>query len=231
MDEVASILTALGVRGTSKERLLCLAADESQTWVGIGDGISQQLSAVSAYEADATAISTLQISIFPGLLQTSDYARVLVSTSPLGSAERERAVFTRVGRQSVLSRPGLESYTAFIDEAAFRRSVGSARIMVDQLSHILHVERQPGKTIKILPFDAGTYWGCEGAFIMYELVDDHRVIFLENQGSGTFIDDKSTEAYKRVLDNLEQVALDTKESEKLIVRYREWYQENDVQLP
>jgi transcriptional regulator with XRE-family HTH domain len=220
VDEVASVLTALNVIGPGKERLVRLTADGPYAWVGIGAGIAAQLSAVSTYEAEATSISTLQISVFPGLLQTSEYARVLISTSPLGSAERERAVFTRVGRQSVLTRPGLKSYRAFIDEAAFQRKVGGSEIMTKQLRHLIQVGQQAGKSIRVLPFEAGAYWGCEGAFTLYKFGDDHCAVFQENQGSGVFIDDnKDTEGYEKVLDNLDNIALNTVESEQLITDY------------
>lgn len=80
--EVASILTALAVTGPAKQRLLRLAGEGAGTWVEIGSAMDQQLSAIAAYESEARSISDFQISVIPGLLQTSDYARNRTTSSP-----------------------------------------------------------------------------------------------------------------------------------------------------
>ncbi|MFR9732256.1 helix-turn-helix domain-containing protein [Saccharopolyspora sp. MS10] len=222
--EVASILTALSVTGNTKERLIRLAGDEAGTWVGIGTGMAQQLSAVAAYEAEAHSIHEFQISVFPGLLQTAAYANALIATSPLGSAARDRAVFTRVERQSALSRTGLRHYAAFVDEAALRRRAGTdPRLMADQLLSLIKANSAPTNSIRVLPFTLGAYWGCEGPFTLYSLHDDHHVVYQENAGSGVFIDDRAAETYVRVLRNLEDIALDAQESNALLAEYAERY--------
>jgi transcriptional regulator with XRE-family HTH domain len=221
VDEVASILTALSIKGTGKEKLISLASDGSTNWVGIGAGISHQLTAVSVYENEARHIYELTISIFPGLIQTSEYARALISTSPMGSAERERRVFSRVGRQAVLTRPGLETYCAYVDEAAFQRKTSNPRVMRGQLEHLIQVGNQPRISIRVLPFDAGFYWGCEGSFNLYSLDKGRCVVYQENRGTGVFIEDEDTETYKNVLSNLDGIALSPGESRNLINGYLE----------
>lgn len=222
--EVASVLTALSVTGSAKDRLIRLAGDASGAWVGIGAAIAQQQSAIAAYEKEALGIYEFQVSVIPGLLQTPTYARGLISTSPFGSAERERAVFARVGRQSVLARSGLRQYSAFVDEAALRRHVTlDARTMIEQLTTLINIGDELGKSVRVLPFSAGAYWGCEGAFTLYELGSDHQVVYQENAGSGVFIEDQSTEVYEKILGNLDNVALDATESNALISSYLERY--------
>lgn len=222
--EVASVLTALSVTGPVKDRLIRLAGEVSESWVGIGAAIAQQQSAIAAYEKEALAIYEFQVSVVPGLLQTPTYARGLISTSPFGSAERERAVFARVGRQSVLTRAGLRQYSAFIDEAALRRHVTlDAHTMVEQLSALIRIGGDVGKSVRVLPFSAGAYWGCEGAFTRYEFDGGHSVVYQENAGSGVFIEDQSAEAYEKILKNLDNVALDAPESNALISIYLERY--------
>ncbi|MGW0893746.1 helix-turn-helix domain-containing protein [Saccharopolyspora sp. NPDC002578] len=219
VSEVASILTALAVTGTAKDRLIRLAGDTSTTWVGIGDGIPPQLKAISSYEADAHAIHEFQVSVIPGLLQTPAYARSLIGTSPLGSVERERAVFSRVERQAVLTRPGLRCHNVFIDEAALRRNVtANARTMMEQLQNLIAVGHLPGRSVRVIPFSAGAYWGCESSFTLYEL-DGNHVAYQENQASGVFIEGKDADIYVKVLDNLTDVALSSSESNDLMSTY------------
>lgn len=225
VSEVASVLTALSVTGAAKERLIDLAGEAAGAWVGIGSAMAQQLSALAAYEADAHSIYEFQVSVIPGLLQTQGYARALISTSPLGSAGRDRAVFTRVERQSALSRAGLLHYSAFIDEAALRRRVGAdPRTMVEQLRKLTRRSEDAGKSVRVLPFSAGAYWGCEGPFTMYSIGASHNVVYQENAGSGVFIEDEAADVYTKVLANLDDIALDTSESNVLLAGYTERYE-------
>ncbi|MEU6130173.1 helix-turn-helix transcriptional regulator [Saccharopolyspora sp. NPDC047091] len=217
--EVASILTALAVTGPAKQRLLRLAGDTSETWVGVGSAVTSQLSAVSSYEAEAHEIHEFQVSVIPGLLQTASYARALFGSTPLGSAERERGVFYRVERQATLRRSTLRSYNAFLDETALRRKVTTdEKTMSQQFHNLLAVAACPGRSVRVIPFSAGAYWGCEGPFILYAL-NDHHVAYHENQSSGVFIDGEATDVYQQVLNNLDNVALDQDESNELITSY------------
>ncbi|MCA1280429.1 helix-turn-helix transcriptional regulator [Saccharopolyspora sp. 7B] len=222
--EVASILTALAVTGPAKQRLLRLAGEGAGTWVEIGSAMEQQLSAIAAYESEARSSSDFQISVVPGLLQTSDYARDLIGTSPLGTASRDRAVRTRIARRSALNRPALSDYRAFIDEAALRRRVGAdPRTMADQLRKLMETVQKPGLEVRVLPFSSGAYWGCEGPFTLFDL-GSHHVVYQENAGSGVFIEDQAIELYQRVLVNLDRLALDASESNDLLTRYAKRYE-------
>lgn len=128
----------------------------------------------------------------------------------------------------MLTRPGLRRYRAFIDEAALQRKVSSdPKTTVGQLNHLIRIGEEPGKSVRIVPFSVGAYWGCEGAFILYELGESNTVAFQENQGTGVFIDDQSAAVYQDVLKNLDNVALDSSESRRLISTYLEQY-ENEV---
>lgn len=225
IDEVASILTALSVTGPAKDRLIRLSRDTGGTWVGIGEAVAQQRSAITAYESEATSIHEFQVSVIPGLLQTTGYARGLINTSPLGSAERERGFSSRVWRQAVLTRTGLV-YRAFIDEAVLLRRIASdPRTMAEQLRTLIRTGEQAERSVRIVPFAAGAYWGCEGAFTLYRLGDEHSVVYQENQGSGVFIEDQSAEIYWSVLENLDNVALSAEESKELISHYLERYED------
>jgi len=224
IEEVASVLTALSVTGPDKDRLVRLARDTGGAWVGIGDGVTQQLNAVAAFESEADAIYEFQVSIVPGILQTPDYARALVNTAPLGSGDRERAVHNRVSRQAILNRPGLQHYIAYIDEAALRRPAGPCRrTMAGQLKALLQSAQEPRVAIRLVPFSAGAYWGCEGPFVLYKLSSEHTVVFQENAASGVFIENQEADVYQQILRNMDNVALDAGESRALIERYLEHY--------
>lgn len=77
----------------------------------------------------------------------------------------------------------------------------------------------------MLPFSAGAYWGCEGAFTLYDLNDKHSVVYQENAGSGVFVEDSAAEVYRKILENLDEVALSPAESCSLISNYLERYED------
>ena len=75
---------------------------------------------------------------------------------------------TRVGRQVVLTRPRLPMFTAFIDEAALRRPIGSPAVMVEQCRHILRMVERPNIDVRVIPFDRGGHFGVISPFVLLE---------------------------------------------------------------
>jgi transcriptional regulator with XRE-family HTH domain len=97
--------------------------------------------------ADIREYESYQI---PGLLQTEDYARAVMSVGrPKQSPEEiERAVALRMTRQEILDlRDDLPAdqmqtprYWAVIDESALQRTVGNSDIMRIQREHLAYLE-------------------------------------------------------------------------------------------
>lgn len=96
-EEVASYLTAVGVNGTARQRLVQLAREVGEpNWLTTGvSGIQQELTTLIEFERTATDITDVSPLLVPGLLQTSDYARALMTDMPLG--EVEKRVMLRLG--------------------------------------------------------------------------------------------------------------------------------------
>ena len=90
-------------------------------------------------ESQASAMSTLETSVVPGLLQTPAYARA-VTRAAVGGLDDERLdalVEVRLARQDVLrSNPPLE-LSAVLDEAVLRREIGGPGVMEQQLERLL----------------------------------------------------------------------------------------------
>ncbi len=89
----------------------------------------------TVYEAEATALRWYEHSLVPGLLQTRNYARAVLSTRPGSTADQiEEQVAARLRRQEVLSRddPRPPLLYVLLDEAVLHRPVGSAEMMHDQ---------------------------------------------------------------------------------------------------
>jgi transcriptional regulator with XRE-family HTH domain len=109
-------------------------------------------------EADAASIRDFGLGVVPGLLQTADYARaVLTAVIPrLSEPDIERLLAARLARQDLLWSARPPEFDAVIDEAVLHRTAGDRRIMSAQLRHLLAItEGLAAVTVRVLPFEAG----------------------------------------------------------------------------
>ena len=159
----------------------------------------------------------------PGLLQTEDYARAVMSIGrPKQPAEEiERAVALRMTRQEILEpRDGLpadEVQTPVIDESALQRVVGSAEIMRMQREHLLAVAQQPYITIQIIPNAKGPTSAYGRAFTILVSHNNSSVVYLEDPNSAHYIRDRDDVGrYSLIFDHLRASALDDTQTLQLI---------------
>lgn len=122
-----------------------------------------------ALEAGATHLASYQPMLVPGLLQTEDYARAVISQmrKDLSAPQVESLVTVRIERQN--SRLGGETparFWAILDEAVLRRTVGSVEVMRDQMRKLVEASEQPNVTVQLLPFSLGAHPGLYGPFVV-----------------------------------------------------------------
>ena len=76
----------------------------------------------SAYEAGARSLRLFEHVLVPGLLQTADYARAVLSTRPHTSADEiEELVTARLARQALLARADPPLLYVLLDEGVLHR--------------------------------------------------------------------------------------------------------------
>jgi len=147
----------------------------------------------AAYETEATALYVFEHTFIPGLLQTEDYARAVLSrhlvTSDDQVAERVKA---RLARQAVLDRAEPPLLWSVIDESALRRMAGTAEVMRGQLAHLAEMARRPPITVQVLA--AGVHIGLQGAFNVAEIAGSGSpgTAYLEDAADGRIIEDAAT---------------------------------------
>jgi len=141
-------------------------------------------------ERKATEIREYDSYQIPGLLQTEDYARAVISAGRprMSEEEIERAVAVRMTRQQILERsidlpadqdntPGLWT---IIDEAALHRVVGSPDIMRTQREHLLEMAQRPNITIQVIPNSEGVTCAYGRAFTILASNNGSSVVYLED---------------------------------------------------
>lgn len=106
-------------------------------------------------EQQANAIESFETRLFPGLLQTEDYARAVLSGAR--PEKLEELVFARIHRQRILNRPTPPRLWVILDEEALHTNIGGPRVMRDQLARVLEVAHMPRHVVQVIPSHARSH--------------------------------------------------------------------------
>jgi hypothetical protein len=154
----------------------------------------------------------------PGLLQTPDYARALISrVITVPTDEVEERVAARLARQELFGRGTGARFGFFLHETALRLPVGGAAVLSDQLHHLLRMSVRPPITVRVVPAAVGAHAAVNGSFRLMEFPEFHPVVYLESDTTALFLEKREqVTAYRRILGALAEVALDEGHSRDLI---------------
>jgi transcriptional regulator with XRE-family HTH domain len=142
-------------------------------------------------EAAAVRLRNFEPLVFPGLTQTENYARGLISARVgIPAAKVDEEVKARLARQAVLDRDSPPVLLIIIDEAVLRRPVGSREIMREQLRHILELAKRPNIVTRVIPLEAGAHEGLLSAFVIAEFADAPDVAYQDAAVAGQIIEDE-----------------------------------------
>jgi transcriptional regulator with XRE-family HTH domain len=168
-------------------------------------------------ESQAGAMSTLETSVVPGLLQTPEYATA-VTRAAVGGLDDDRLdalVEVRLARQDVLrSDPPLE-LSAVLDEAVLHREVGGPDVMARQLERLVEAAQLPQVRLQVLPFAAGAHVGVTGPFVIFSFAStsDLDVVVLDHLTSSLYLERKEDlQAYTEAFNALQYHALSPEDS-------------------
>jgi transcriptional regulator with XRE-family HTH domain len=149
------------------------------------------------YEAAASVIRMFQTILVPGILQTEEYARTVISTlQPEASKEQVDALVTiRMTRQELLERTNQVELLFVVDEAVVRRQVGGEDVMRRQVRHLAKMATKENVTLEVVRFGAGAHPGVQGPFVIFEFPDteDDDVLYLETSHGELIIRDNPEE--------------------------------------
>jgi hypothetical protein len=120
--DAAMYLAFCRVKGADLKDTLEFFAEHGNHWLqSRGPRLSDELRALVVLESTATALSSFEQSVIPGLMQTASYSRNLFYDSgsvPAGHVEA--LVRARKARQAILHRVSPPMCTFFIHEFALR---------------------------------------------------------------------------------------------------------------
>lgn len=185
------------------------------------DVVPQEYSTYISFEAEAWSVRNYESLFVPGLLQTEDYARAVVTASlPYADGQEiQRRVEIRMKRQQSLVKDNPLRLWAIVDEAVLHRQVGGRAVMDEQLRHLLDMTTQPHVTFQVLPWKVGAHPGMHGAFAVMDFPNaaDPELVYIENLTSALYLEKEAdVHRYVEMFDHLRATALNAADSRELL---------------
>lgn len=212
--DVASLLAIYGITGYERDRLIEATdgVDTPGLWEKQG-GMSRDSRTLIQLEPQATEIVNMQPLVIPGLLQTPDYIRAILSACGVSAADMEVRVAARLGRQALITRDKPPNLDFIIDEFALRRQLLPTQALVRQLRHIVETTERPNVTVRVLPLSLGGHRGLDGSFMLLDFSKGKSTVHVEHKISTFFLEEKhEIDFYREEVDKLREAALDPDES-------------------
>jgi transcriptional regulator with XRE-family HTH domain len=142
-------------------------------------------------EAEATILRWYEPLVVPGLFQTEDYARAILSVRPDGNlSDLDDQVAVRLARQAVLDRLNAPQLWCVLDEGVLHRAIGGPKVMRSQLYRLAEVAEHPKTTIQVIPF-GGAHAGLLAHFVIADRDGQPPVVYLETAAEGQVTDSPS----------------------------------------
>jgi transcriptional regulator with XRE-family HTH domain len=218
-----TLLDLYGVEKDQQIELVGLLRDARERgWLhAYQSELPEQYTTFIGFEGEAENAWEYESLFVPGLLQTEDYARaVITGVLPFASREEvERRVEVRIERQEVLRNENPLRLWGIVDEAALRRQVGRPAVMQAQLRHLIEASELPNITFQVIPFDAGAHAGMPGSFIALEFAEEAipDVIYIDSMAGDLFLESESdVRRYKLIFEHLRAVSASPDASRSLL---------------
>jgi len=218
-NDLRALLNHYNVDSAQSDALVDVAraAREVPRWNIYKDVATPEYVAFLGYESSAAIIRNFEPLLMPGLLQTEEYARTVLSDIEAHNPRSiDPLVDLRTERQELLVREPAPELHFIVDEAVIRRVIGGRDVMRRQLRHLQTLAEYPNINIRIVPFSQGMYRRLRTPYFLFEFSDpeDGDVLYVESPQGEYIIRENSPEEedkdspveYLTVFWELEQVA-------------------------
>lgn len=202
LPEVRAILAAFGVpAGQEHEEILdlCRQSLERGWWARYRDVLHSRY---VGFEQEASAISTWEPVVVPGLLQVPRYMELLAEAALLRPDEARRSVDARMTRQRILEDEPPELWSIFDETSLLRLEDDHPEVFREQVEHILELADRPRVTIQMTPARRINS-GSSGPFVILEFPNavDPPIVYLETDTDGLYLEEPDEVTRYRMLMN------------------------------
>ena len=220
--DVRDMLEIYGVPEEQRDGLVQLARESRQKgwWHAYGDSVQPHFATYLGLEGAASEIRIYEVNLIPGLLQTEDYARAVISAGMVNSprTDIERRVALRMERQRLtISSP--PKVWAVFDEAALRRQVGGPEVMRAQLEYLRELGSLRNVSLQVIPFAGGAHPAMGRPFVILAFGEDADpdVAYLEDLTSALWVENvDEVDRYNVFFNHLQATALSFDDSAALM---------------
>ncbi|MFV2019546.1 helix-turn-helix domain-containing protein [Micromonospora sp. LOL_023] len=214
---VTKLLRLYGAPAEKAAEILQLAGEARQHgwWLDYSSTLPSWFAEYVAFEHEATQLRAYDVQLVNGLLQTTDYARAIISAEFPGAPPEkiEDRIDVRLARQRILDRPDPPRMWFVLDEAALHRPIGGPQVMAAQLEHLITAAQRPSITVQVLPFRQGAHMGMGVSFAMLDFSEHPTVVYQENLSSAVVLEkDYHVETHGLAFDHLRATALSPADS-------------------
>lgn len=218
--EVSALLAVYKADSRTRDRLLALAEESGEIgwWQRDRANCLSGPDTLITVEAKAECIVHFDVTLVPGILQTSEYTQaVLTESQIIPEDEIQDRMHMRLRRNSVLLRYDPPELVAIIDELALHRVIGGCQVQRRQLECLVQESRRRNVTLRVLPNNGCAHSGIDGSFIIVRRSECSPVVLVESLTSGLFLEDRrEVGAYESIVRNLLNSALSEEESVAMI---------------
>ncbi len=191
--EVEQLLDLYNADPKSRPALLELAqkAHERGWWLALRRDLPSDFHPILSLETALVSMRQYETMLVPGLLQTSDYARALITGMCADeTTERiERKVLARMARQQILTGPDPLDLHVLLEESILERPVGAPVVMRRQLRRLIEAAEERNITIQVVPKDAGPHAGWHGPLTILSLPEPVPDIgYVEGNGGVVYLE-------------------------------------------
>jgi len=235
--DVEAMCRTYGSQADITSALMSLAKETKARgwWQAYGDAVPEWLDLYVGLEAAASRLSVYSQELIPGLFQTEDYARTIITADhPEESAEEiDQRVRLRMARQALVRRsidpPELQ---VTLNESALRWPIGGPAVMAAQLDRLVTASELPNVSLRVVPFAAGLHPGIlSGSFIMLRFrangngtESEPPTVYAELHTGALYLDKpQEIQRYGDVFTGIWRQALDESSSRELIRQIAEAY--------
>ncbi|WP_045747637.1 helix-turn-helix domain-containing protein [Actinoplanes rectilineatus] len=209
--DVAGLLALYGVTDDVRAELLGATAEDTGegAWIVRAGGFPRRQGSISQLESAATRIMHHQPVVLPGLLQTYDYARAVISAA--GAADPDGIAAARMKRQEMLTAPNAPKYEVVLDARALLLGVADVDLIRAQIRSL--VERSTSLTaldFRIIPFGTVSPVFTTVGFTLYDFKEptSPAVAWVEAPtGDVYFSAREDADRYSELFNRLQSVAL------------------------
>ncbi|MFF0610939.1 helix-turn-helix domain-containing protein [Nocardia tengchongensis] len=178
-------------------------------------------------ESAADHMTTHQLVLIHGLLQTSDYRRAVarLDAPGLSRVDTERRIELTARRQTRLEDPGFRM-EVLLSEAVLWHRPAEPDVMADQMRWLAEIGDRENISIRVVPFGVGPHRGLVmQSFALLEFntlqnrLTEPPVVYLEGAVGALYLDRADViERYREAITALRAVALSEADTRSLVLR-------------